>query len=516
MNTHEEHADEDEQRQPLMVGSGANHGVSASSMSNGQTSRPAGSVETASTRGLTRTISGRLSTHSQVKFKVYKRRFFGLFQLVLLNIVVSWDWIAFAPVSSTAAAYFSTTESAINWLSTAFLFAFVVATPFTFWALSKHGPKTSIIISSCLLLAGNWIKFAGAKSNTFGVVMFGQLLIGFAQPFVLAAPTTYSDLWFSASGRTTATALASLSNPFGAALGQLISPFWVTTPSDIPYSVLWVSIIATAAAVPSFFIPRKPPSPPSPNMEMPLATDLPSANFIKHDLRVLASSVEFWLVFVPFAVYVGFFNAFSSLLNQILEPYGFSEDDAGIAGAVLIVVGLVTAAITSPLNDKYKFYLWFIRAAVPMIAVMYLIFIFAPPTSSIPYVYIVCALLGAASFGLVPVVLEFLVEILHPTSPSVSSSLCWSGGQLLGGIFIVVMDALKSGDEGRPPANMHRALIFQAVVAIIVMPLPLCLGFFGRKGMVRLKRWENEQARATESDRDLYADNRESADTLGS
>jgi len=509
----EEHPEEDELRQPLIMGRDTNDVVSASSMSNGQKSRPAGLGEPASTRGLTRTISGRLLTHSQIKFKVYKRRFFGLFQLVLLNIVVSWDWIAFAPVSSTAAAYFNTTESAINWLSTAFLFAFVVATPFTFWALSKHGPKTSIIISSCLLLVGNWIKFAGARSNILGVVMFGQLLIGFAQPFVLAAPTTYSNLWFSASGRTTATALASLSNPFGAALGQLVSPFWVSTPSDIPYSVLWVSIIATVASLPSFFIPGKPPSPPAPNMDMLLGTNQPSANSIKHDLRVLATSLEFWLVFIPFAVYVGFFNAFSSLLNQILEPYGFSEDDAGIAGAVLIVVGLVAAAVTSPLNDKYKFYLWFIRAAVPMIAFMYLIFIFAPPTSSMPYVYVVCAFLGAASFGLVPVVLEFLVEILHPTSPSVSSSLCWSGGQLLGGVFIVVMDALKTGNEGSPPANMHRALIFQAVVAIAVMPLPLCLGLFGRNGMVRLKRWENEHASAMERDRDLDEDNRDSEDT---
>ena len=462
--------------------------------------------ETASTTGLTRPISRTLSYNSQIEFKVYKRRFFGLFQLILLNIVVSWDWIALAPVSTTAAIYFDTTESVINWLSTSFLFAFVVATPFTFWALSKHGPKTSIVISSCLLLVGNWIKYGGAKSNTFSVVMLGQLLIGFAQPFVLAAPTTYSDLWFSAAGRTTATAVASLANPFGAALGQLISPFWVSGPSDIPSSVLWVSIIATVATIPSFFIPKKPPTPPAPNLDALITADHPSSKSIKHDLRTLLTSLEFWLIFTPFAVYVGFFNAFSSLLNQILQPHGFSEDDAGIAGAVLIVVGLVTAAIISPLNDKYKFYLWFIRGSVPLIAISYLIFIWAPPTESIPYVYIVCALLGAASFGLVPVVLEFLVEILHPLGPAVGSSLCWSGGQLLGGLFIVIMDALKAGKRANPPVNMRRALVFQAVVAMLIMPLPLCLGMFGRKGMVRLKRWQAEKQSQMGTGRDADAE----------
>lgn len=515
MDSRETSLDEDDQTRPLIMGNSSVETSANAVASTRRSARPSGPIDSVSTRGLTltRTVSG-LSTRSHVTFKVYKRRFFGLGQLILLNIVVSWNWIALAPVSTSAAIYFGTTESVINWLSTAFLFSFVVATPFTFWALSKHGPKTSIVISACLLLVGNWVKYAGARSNVFAVVMLGQLLTGLAQPFVLAAPTTYSDLWFSPQGRTTATAVASLANPFGAALGQLVSPFWVLTPEDIPSSILWVSIIASVATIPSFFIPRKPPSPPAPNTDSALDTTQTSTASIIQDLRSLVRAPEFWMIFIPFSVYVGFFNAFSSLLNQILEPYGFSEDDAGIAGAVLIVVGLVVSAITSPLNDKYKFYLWFLRISVPIIALMYLIFIFAPPTRSIPYVYFVCALLGAASFGLVPVVLEFLVEIFHPLSPSVGSSLCWSGGQLLGGIFIVVMDALKAGPDGDPPMNMHRALVFQAIVALLAMPLPVALGMFGRKGNVRLRRWEAEKMSVQDVEEDPDPEPRMSEDAV--
>ena len=53
--------------------------------------------------------------------------------------------------------------------------------------------------------------------------MFGQILTGLAQPFVLAAPTRYSDLWFTESGRVSATAVASLANPFGGAVRVLMS-----------------------------------------------------------------------------------------------------------------------------------------------------------------------------------------------------------------------------------------------------------------------------------------------------
>lgn len=94
-------------------------------------------------------------------YRVYKRRFFGLGQLVLLNVVVSWDvscapfppnppggvshevserlcvkwltrraqWLTFAAVSTTAAEYFGVSATAVNWLSTGFLFAFVAVTP---------------------------------------------------------------------------------------------------------------------------------------------------------------------------------------------------------------------------------------------------------------------------------------------------------------------------------------------------------------------------------------------------
>jgi FLVCR family MFS transporter 7 len=186
---------------------------------------------------------------------------------------------------------------------------------------------------------------------------------------------------------------------------------------------------------------------------------------------------------IPFAVYVGFFNSISSLLNQILSPYSFSETEAGIAGGLLIVVGLVASAITSPIIDRTHKYLLAIKVLVPVIGACYLAFIWAPQTRSLADVYAILSILGAASFGLMPVVLEYLCELTHPVSPEVTSTICWCGGQLLGGIFIVVSDALRDTNEegGRPKGDMTKALWFQAILALVVVPLPLALGCCGRK-----------------------------------
>jgi FLVCR family MFS transporter 7 len=273
----------------------------------------------------------------------------------------------------------------------------------------------------------------------------------------------------------------SLANPFGAALGQLIIPFMVTQPSDVSSMVLYVSIIGTVIAIPSFFVPAGPPTPPAPSCETPKQPLLTS-------VRQLAGNFEFWLVLIPYGVYVGFFNSISSLLNQMMLPYNFSSNDAGIAGAVLIVVGLVSAAISSPIIDRTKAFLLTIKIAVPIIGLMYLVFIWMPATRMIAGPYVVLAILGAASFSLVPVALEYLIEISHPCSPEVTSTIAWSSGQLLGGIFIIVSDALKAGTDANPPENMDKALIFQAVIALVVVPLPLALGMFGRRDKVALRR----------------------------
>jgi hypothetical protein len=64
------------------------------------------------------------------EYRVYKRRFLGLGVLMLLNIIVSWCWLTYAPVSRYTMEYFNLdSESPVNWLSTVILCAYCVSTP---------------------------------------------------------------------------------------------------------------------------------------------------------------------------------------------------------------------------------------------------------------------------------------------------------------------------------------------------------------------------------------------------
>lgn len=131
------------------------------------------------------------------------------------------------------------------------MLAFPFIAPLTIHILHR-GPKPSIMTSAALVLLGNWIRFAGShkaepQGGNFGVVMFGQILTGLSQPFALAAPTRYSDLWFTTRGRVAATAVTSLANPLGAALGQLVVPELVAEgrSEQVSRMVLYVAIIVS-------------------------------------------------------------------------------------------------------------------------------------------------------------------------------------------------------------------------------------------------------------------------------
>ncbi|KAI5301900.1 hypothetical protein KEM56_001238 [Ascosphaera pollenicola] len=408
--------------------------------------------------------------HGTLEYKVYKRRFIGFGALILLNIVASWN---VSPRKSFEPRMLNMSTDIVPQSS-------VVV-----WCMTKCGPKRSIVVSAIILIVGNWVRYVGTQVNIFGVVMLGQIIIGFAQPFFLSIPTKYSDMWFSDKGRTSATAVVSLANPLGGALGELVDPSLASKAHQVPTMVLYVSIISTVLALPAFFIPARPPTPPSPVVAEEKTP-------LRQSLKTLSKSPEFWVIWAAFSVYVGLFNAFSSVINSVFEPHGFTEDESGIAGAILIFVGLAGAAIISPVTDYHKHYLITVKILVPIIAGSYIGMAWAPSAPNVAAPYAVCAIVGASSFATLPVILEYLVEITYPIPPEVSSTLCWMGGQIFGAIIIIVDDALRAPESADPPKNMSKSLIFQAGLAGAMVPFPLMLGLFGRAHTLQARRSEAE------------------------
>jgi MFS transporter, FLVCR family, MFS-domain-containing protein 7 len=77
-----------------------------------------------------------------------------------------------------------------------------------------------------------------------------------------------------------------------------------------------------------------------------------------------------------FAVFVGIFNAMSTLLNQVVTPYGYSNDDAGFMGVAMIVGGLIGAIAMAIFVDKTKLHKPAIKISLFLSGIMYLVLLF--------------------------------------------------------------------------------------------------------------------------------------------
>ena len=161
---------------------------------------------------------------SEPQYRLYKRRFFGLLELTLLNLAIGWGSMAPSVVSTTAKEWYGITYPELNNLNIASLLVFLVGAPFSVWILNKRGPKVSILIACVLTVIGNWIVYAVTRTHSFPANIAGSIISALASPFVLAAPTRYSRLWFGDRGRTFATAAPSLAYPLGVGIGATSGP----------------------------------------------------------------------------------------------------------------------------------------------------------------------------------------------------------------------------------------------------------------------------------------------------
>lgn len=127
------------------------------------------------------------------------------------------------------------------------------------------------------------------------------------------------------------------------------------SPSQLPLSILILAGVNCVALL-SWFIPSKPPLPPTFSSNLPPPTFQDSLrlfwDFGRSDVRLDGEArqpmskrerVDFYILAALFSVIVGIFSAFTVEINALFVPQGYSISAAGNMSAGLIVAGIVGA-----------------------------------------------------------------------------------------------------------------------------------------------------------------------------
>lgn len=413
--------------------------------------------------------------------KVYQRRYFGLAQLFCLNLCSSIAWIDMASVVDLAAEHFESSVPTINWFSTSFLFAALVAN-YPASLAARHGLKFSMLVCSACMVSGTWLMYGGTYIRSLGLALFGHCLIAIAQPFSLILPAPYSEAWFRSESRTLVTAISSLANILGGTIGQYIITAWIQSVDQVPRGILYQSIMLSAVCCATVFIPARPPTPPG------LAAAQESELPIMQELKALLTRVEFYLIGIPFAVLSGVLNALSFLIFQMCLPYGFTVDQCVNAGLLFIIPGLAVAIIVGHIADIFGCHLMIIKGLAVIMAGSMLAFIWVPPSNNVGLLYGICTMASVGIVSPVAVCVEFVTEIIYPLSPEITLGILWGCGQLLGGVLTIGCGYMTDQNGGLQPG-----VYFLVALAMACLPLTLSLGLWGRHSFVNLRRTKAEQ-----------------------
>jgi len=209
------------------------------------------------------------------KFQVYGYRWVVLVVFMLINITIQMLWIAYAPITGPAAAFYGVTDLKIGWLSMTFMIAFIPLSIPVSWLIDTYGFRLAVGIGAVLMgVFGIGRGLAGAN---YTLALWSTVGIAIAQPFLLNAWTTVPAKWFSTEGRATAVGLVTLASILGTALGMVLTPILAETMPIPTIQLVYGGSAAFSALLFVIFARENPPTPPAaPTMPVTTPTRWPN------------------------------------------------------------------------------------------------------------------------------------------------------------------------------------------------------------------------------------------------
>ncbi|GMH75246.1 hypothetical protein TL16_g06696 [Triparma laevis f. inornata] len=112
------------------------------------------------------------------------------------------------------------------------------------------------------------------------------------------------------------------------------------------------------------------------------------------------------LLFLAFGLGLALFNALLTVVNNILKPCGYTEDDAGGFAAALIGAGLLGAGFAGYAMDTYHAYRPLLKAGFSCAAVTCFILASSIKADNSTMLYVVFGMLGFFMIPMLPVMIE--------------------------------------------------------------------------------------------------------------
>jgi len=369
-----------------------------------------------------------------------------LFMVVALLSQVLW--LSFAPISSEMAELFHVTTFDISLLSLVWPIVFVITAIPVGIFIDKRGFKKSVGLGAVFIAVFSVVRiFSTINGYNFTLLLISQICAAVSQPFIFGSITKLAVSWFPEKEQGLATGLGTIGLFLGMMLALVLTPFLYLT-FGITNMLVILACISCAGSFLFLIFARE--------GNVVDSAEASSAFTIK-DIWTLSKKRDFAILEYGFFVCVGGFTAILTWLEVMLNSlHGISIDQAGIAGGVMILGGIIGSIVIPALSDKFKK----IKAFVLVdLAIGIIAFYFIGIFEDFLFLVMICFIIGFFLMSALPLVLQISNRITGFGMEGRASSLLWFFSQLGSILLIAIIE----------PVQLYWGSYLSSIILIVIL-----------------------------------------------
>ena len=367
----------------------------------------------------------------------------------LLQAMMQFEWLRFAPITSEIAIHYRVSQSAIGTLSLVFPLLFIPLALPAGALLDRVSVRTSLRIGAVGMALAAWLRVVQPH---YHYLLAGQVAFALLQPLVMALIARLGLIWFDEGERLRATEIPSMAMFAGLGLAFVLVPM-------IGYETLWLDawVLTAVAALTWLVVPADPRTTAAPG---------PRPSW-RSAMRAMLRAPAFLIITAYFFLANGYFNAISTWLESILHRHGIDPQTSGIVALCMLVSGIVGMALIERVSHWLSLRTLLLVASVGSIGVTVALFV----SGSAGLLCVAGVALGATLLAPLPLLIQAAANITSEEHAGTAVSVFWLTGNAGAAVFIAALAPIADAGQWAVgcflPIGM---LMLQGVLAFVFKP----------------------------------------------
>ena len=351
-------------------------------------------------------------------------------------------WLNFAPLVSSVQQMYQVSELTVSSLLLSFPLLYVLLSIHSGTMIDKKGYRYVILLGSIITSTFACLRIF---DSNFYFLLIAQTGIAVGQPYIINGISKLISDWFPKEQTALATGIGTVGMLIGMAIGMGLTP---VLNNSIGFNQTMIVFAIISLALTGIFILF--------GKENQLVKNNKTIISGKNEVKLLLKNKNLLVLFIVCFLALGVFNGLTTWLEAILKPNGINAEQAGLAGAFLIIGGIAGSVIIPGLSDRFR-----VRKPFLALCCLTALLILYPlcTLSSITLVYLLGGLMGFFFLPGYALLLSMCEEIAGTEKAGTATGLLMMAGNA-GAVFVIIL---------MPVVNSTNSIWTNAIYFIIIL-----------------------------------------------